>query len=114
MSPPLLMYVHTALRNIGLYTSLSIVSSTKASTYVEASLGKWSAYLVALTFLCMAELLTLSFKADFNAQYDELKRKDGEGSHKNLEVWSNSVPIAILVAQVGIGCMLTLKFLKGA
>ena len=107
MNQGTLMYIHTALRNIGLFTSLSIVASNTTQRYMANVFQKTFAFIVAMLLLCVAIGLTHTYSNGVV----EVNRKNVDDAAEcadddELVVWSRTIPYAIYAIHGSLACLL--------
>ena len=105
---PLNMYYNTSLRNVGLYTSISLAIIAASRFFLGKGNETRRKVLVwfSVGFLCISLLFNILFIKDYLSYINELKDggKDVKGQYKWL-----SVPILVLLMNIVMLFMVNFK-----
>lgn len=114
-SAQLILYFQSAVRNVGLFTSICVASLTAANAYKPRRVGRaWgliALYLASLLFLVSAMFVNLQMLRDYEDSLSVLQTEDKAIPTINFDNWS-MLPKGVFVAQIVIGLVLCMSIWK--
>jgi hypothetical protein len=114
-SAQLILYFQSAVRNVGLFTSICVASLTAANAYKPRRVGHaWgliALYLASLLFLLCAMFVNMQMLRDYEDSLAALQAEDKAIPTINFDNWS-MLPKGVFVAQVVIALVLCMSIWK--
>ncbi len=114
-SAQLILYFQSAVRNVGLFTSICVASLTAANAYKPRRIGRaWgliALYLASFLFLVCAMFVNLQMLRDYEDSLAALHTEDKAIPTINFDNWS-MLPKGVFVAQVVIALVLGMSIWK--
>lgn len=114
-SPQLILYFQSAVRNVGLFTSICVASLTAANAYKPRRIGRaWgliALYLASLLFLVCAMFVNLQMLEDYENSLSALETKDKVVPTIDFDNWS-MLPKGVFAAQIVIALVLCMSIWK--